>query len=150
MIIRELDPKDIDAVIIMFNYYRDAADIPEDRYDENRVLATLREYAIKPNLFLRVAYVGRRAVGIIGGFLSQDPIDTEVTATIQFNFLIAEYHTVDNYAEMIGSFQQWAQQFKVTQIRALDIGNNINRLDDVYDVLGFDPVRISIMNKEIS
>jgi hypothetical protein len=144
-----MQTNEIDLIINLFNYYRDEADIQEDRYSHDRVLHTIREYNIRPNLFFRVAYNGLRPVGIIGGFLSEDPVESQVTATIQFNYLIPEYATVENYAEIIGSFQAWAKQFKVTAIRAIDIGQNYNRLSDVYDTLGFDPVRITVMNKEI-
>jgi hypothetical protein len=149
MIIREIDPKQVDSVITLFNYYRDEAGITDERYDENRVLQTIREYSIRPNLFFRVAYMAQRPIGVIGGFLSQDPIESEHTATIQFNYLIPEFATVDGYAQLIAVFEDWAHQLGITQIRAIDIGHNLTRLDDVYDVLGFDPVRISIMNKEI-
>jgi len=33
---------------------------------------------------------------------------------------------------------------------AADIGHRMDRLNDVYDELGFSPTRISIMNKEIA
>lgn len=150
MIIREMETRELDSVLILFEYYRQAADISEERYDQDKVLKTIKEYCIRPNLFLRVAYIGLRPVGVIGGFLSEDPVDTEVTATIQFNYLIDEYATIENYQQLIEAFQEWSQQFKVEQIRAIDIGNKINRLQSVYDQLGFNPVRVSIMNKEIA
>jgi hypothetical protein len=149
MIIREMETREIDLIVNLFAYYAEEAQVSE-RYDESRVLATVREYNIRPNLFFRVAYNGQRPIGIIGGFLSEDPVESEITATIQFNYLLPEFATVENYAEMIGSFQSWSQQFKCTQIRAIDIGTNLSRLNDVYDVLGFDPVRVSIMNKELA
>lgn len=150
MIIRTMETRELDSVLILFEYYRQAADISEERYDQDKVLKTIKEYCIRPNLFLRVAYMGLRPIGVIGGFLSEDPVDTEITATIQFNYLIDEYATIENYQQLIEAFQEWSQQFKVEQIRAIDIGNKINRLQSVYDQLGFNPVRVSIMNKEIA
>jgi hypothetical protein len=93
---------------------------------------------------------GQRPVGLIGGFLSQDPVENQVTATIQFLYLIEEFAEISNYEMLIDQFTAWSQQFKVTQIRAIDIGYRIDRLNDVYDELGFSPVRVSIMNKEIA
>lgn len=144
-----MEPKEIDSIINLFNYYRDEAGVPEDRYDENRVLTQVREYNIRPNLFFRIAVNGLRPVGLIGGFLSEDPVESEVTATIQFNYLIPEFASVENYSQLIDEFQTWSQQFKVEQIRAIDIGRNINRLNSVYDALGFNAVKVNIMNKEI-
>ena len=150
MIIRPMEPRELDSVLILFEYYRADADITEDRYDQDKVMKTIKEYCIRPNLFFRVAYNGQRPIGVIGGFLSEDPVDTEITATIQFNYLIDEFATIENYQQLIDSFTEWSQQFKVEQIRAIDIGNKINRLQSVYDQLGFNPVRVSIMNKEIA
>lgn len=150
MIIRPMEPNEIDLVVNLFNYYREAAGITEDHYDENKTLNTIREYCIRPNLFFHCAYNGRRPIGVIGGFLSEDPIDTERTATIQFNYLIPEFATIDNYGQLIAVFEKWAEQFTVSQIRAIDIGQNPNRLEAVYSDLAFNPVRVSIMNKEIT
>lgn len=150
MIIRSMEPKELDSVLILFEYYRMAAGIDEERYDQDKVLKTIKEYCIRPNLFFRVAYNGQRPVGVIGGFLSDDPVEFQTAATIQFNFLIDEFASVENYQSLIDEFQQWAKSYNVEQIRAIDIGYKINRLDDVYYQLGFDPVRINVMNKEIA
>lgn len=144
-----MEEREIDSVLTLFEYYREDAGINEERYDENKVLKTVREYNIRPHLFFRVAFNGLRPIGLIGGFLSEDPVESELAATIQFNYLIPEFASVDGYAQLITEFQNWAKDLKVSQIRAIDIGNNINRLNDVYDALGFDPIRVNIMNKEI-
>lgn len=150
LIIRPMETRELDSVLNLFNYYRDEADIDEEKYDQDRVLHTVKEYNIRPNLFFRVALSGLRPVGVIGGFLSEDPVESEITATIQFNYLIPEFATVENYNQLINEFKTWSQAFKAEQIRAIDIGRRINRLDTVYEQLGFDPIRISIMNKEIA
>lgn len=150
MLLRPMLPSEIDLVINLFNYYRDEAGITDEKYSENRVLATVREYSIRGNLFFRVAFNGQRPVGVIGGFLSEDPVDTELSATVQFNYLLPEFASVENYEQMLNEFETWATACKATAIRAIDIGNNPNRLKDLYDELGFNPIRISIMNKELT
>jgi hypothetical protein len=87
---------------------------------------------------------------MIGGFLSQDPVETQVTATIQFLYLIPEFAEINNYQNLVDEFTAWSSEFKVTQVRAIDIGYRMDRLQDVYDELGFNPIRISIMNKDIA
>lgn len=149
MIIRPIEPREIDLIVNLFEYYRTAADIDDQVYDQDRVLTTLREYSIRPQLFFRAAFVGSRPVGCVGGFLSQDPVENETAATIQFLYLLDDYSSVTNYGQLIQTFEQWAKSCDVTKIRAIDIGRNPNRLQDVYSDLGFDPIRISIMNKEI-
>lgn len=150
MIIRAMEPRELDVVLNLFNYYCEAADISDEQYDQDRARETVREYCIRPNLFFRIAVNGQRPVGLIGGFISQDPVETQVTATIQFLYLIPEFDDINNYECLVDEFTAWSQQFKVTQVRAIDIGNKLDRLHDVYDELGFSPVRVSIMNKEIA
>jgi hypothetical protein len=150
MIIRAMEPRELDVVLNLFNYYCEDASITEEKYDQDRTRETVREYCIRPNLFFRIAVNGQRPVGMIGGFLSQDPVETQVTATIQFLYLIPEFAEINNYQNLVDEFVAWGQQFKVTQVRAIDIGYRMDRLRDVYDELGFNPIRISIMNKDIS
>ena len=114
------------------------------------MILTVREYNIRPNLFFRVAFSGQKPIGLIGGFLSEDPVESEVAATVQFLYLRDEYADVANYQLLLEEFESWAKTFSVSAIRCIDIGSNIDRLRSVYDQLGFDPIRISIMNKEIS
>lgn len=150
MIIREMSPSEIDSVVNLFEYYRQDAGITDEKYSENRVIATVREYAIRTQLFLRVAYNGQRPVGLIGGFLSQDPVDTDLIATIQFCYLLPEFNDISNYSLLIKEFTTWAEQCKATAVRAIDIGENLSRLQDIYDELGFNIIRVAIMNKEIA
>ena len=94
--------------------------------------------------------VNQRPVGLVGGFLSPDPVERELTATIQFLYLIPEHNQSQNYQMLTDEFESWAKQCGAGAVRAIDIGQNTNRLNDIYDQLGYDPVRVSIMNKEIS
>lgn len=150
MIIRPMEPREVDSVIILFNYYRQAVGITDDDFDENRLLQTIREYSIRPNLFFRIACLGQRPIGVIGGFLSEDPVEREVTATIQFNYLLDDYADLDNYQQLISEFQAWAESLGVKKLRAIDIGYRIDRLESVYDQLDFAPIRVTVMNKEIA
>jgi hypothetical protein len=149
MIVRTMRTDEIDSVVTLFNYYREAADISEDTYDENKVLNTIREYNIRPNLFFRIALDGQRPVGVIGGFASEDPVDTDFFATIQFCYLIDSHNNIDNYEHLIQEFEAWAKNIRARAVRVLDIGRNLTRLSDVYDQLGYNRMPVTIMNKEI-
>lgn len=91
MIIREMLPKEIDVVLSLMRRYADEVNIDDAAWDLDRARHTVREYVIRPNLFFRVACQGLRPVGVIGGFLSEDPVESVITATIQFHYLIEEF-----------------------------------------------------------
>ena len=150
MIIRSMRPEEIDSVLTVFEYYREAAGIDDDEYDQDRVLGTVKEYCIRPNLFFRIALENNRPVGIIGGFLSPDPVERELTATIQFLFLVQGYDNLNNYQQLVDEFQQWAKQCQAKAVRAIDIGTNITRLNSIYSELGYRPITVNIMNREIA
>jgi hypothetical protein len=52
MIIRAMEPRELDVVLNLFNYYCEDAAISEEQYDQDRARETVREYCIRPNLFL--------------------------------------------------------------------------------------------------
>lgn len=149
MIVRSMRPEELDSVLTVFEYYRDSAGIDDDDYDQDRVLGTVKEYCIRPNLFFKIALDNNRPVGIVGGFLSPDPVERELTATIQFLFLIQGYDNLDNYDQLLTEFSAWAKQCGARAVRAIDIGKNITRLNSIYSELGYRPISVSIMNKEI-
>ena len=150
VIIRSMRPEEIDSVLTIFEYYREAVGIDDQRYDSDRVLATIKEFAIRSHLYFRIALENSRPIGIIGGFLSPDPVENEHTATIQFLFLVPGHDSDDNYCQLINEFHDWAKHSKAVAVRAIDIGNNPLRLQKIYAELDYTPIRISIMNKEIA
>lgn len=147
--VKPMQPEQIDLVINLFNYYTQAADIDPQRLDRDRILITVREYNIRPNLFFRVAWSGQRPVGLVAAFLSQDPVEIEQTATIQFCYLLDEYADFDNYQQLLTAVQEWAKVNQCSAVRALDIGRHLEKIRWVYDQLEFDPVTVTILNREL-
>lgn len=149
MIIRNMQPDEIDGVVILFDYYRTEALIDDDRYNEDRVIETIRTYSVNWNLFFNVAYEGQRPIGLVGGFVGEDPIDGERCANIQFCYLVDSYHTRENYQQLIQVFEGWAREVKATSIKAIDIGYKPDRLKYFYETMGFKALPLVIMGKEI-
>lgn len=149
MIIRKMLPEELDIVANVFQYYRDEVNIPDDEYDEDRVVQTIKTYDINWNMFFNVAYEGQRPVGVIGGFLSEDPIDGQASAAIQFCYLKDSHNSLSNYRQLVEKFEEWARECKARDIKCLDIGNKPNRLNDLYRDLGYRNLPLTIMGKEI-
>jgi hypothetical protein len=150
MIIRQMEADEMDLIVNLFEYYKDEALIEDDEWQINRVVQTIKNYSVSWNLFFRIAYEGQRPVGVIGGFVSEDPITGERVAAIQFNYLKPDYASVGNYRQLVDTFLSWTEEVKATDIKCMDIGNNLTRLDDVYENLGFRHQTISIYGKEIA
>lgn len=149
MIIRKMLPEEIDAVAILFEYYREDALIRDEQYDQDRVIQTIKTYCINWNMMFNVAYEGGRPIGVIGGFVSQDPIDGTTCAAIQFCYMVDSHNTIDNYRELVQAFESWAREVKATSVKALDIGNRLDRLQYLYQTLGYKALPLVVMGKEI-
>jgi hypothetical protein len=145
-----MEPDEMDLIVNLFEYYRDEALISESDWDVNRVVQVIKNYSINWNLFFRIAYEGTRPVGVIGGFVSEDPITGERCSAIQFNYLKPDYASVGNYKQLIDLFVEWSQEVKATDIKCMDIGNNPNRLEEVYEALDFTNQMLTIYGKEIA
>jgi hypothetical protein len=150
MIIRKMDPEEMDLIVNLFEYYRDEADIADDKWDDQRVVKVIKNYSISWNLFFRIAYEGQRPIGVIGGFVSEDPITGERASAIQFNYLKPDYASVSNYRQLVTQFVDWSKEVQAESIKCMDIGDNPARLDEVYEELGFARHSLSIYGKEIT
>ena len=140
----------MDLIVNLFEYYRDEALIPDEAWDDQRVVKVIKNYSISWSLFFRVAYEGQRPVGVIGGFVSEDPITAERVSAIQFNYLKPEFASVGNYKQLIDHFLEWSNEVQAKNIKCMDIGDNATRLDEVYEELGFTSHSLSIYGKEIA
>lgn len=149
MLVRDMETNELDVVINLFNYYKDDVRINDDNWNSDNLLKTIKEYCIRPHLYFKVAFQATRPVGVIGGFVANDIVESETTGTIQFLFLLPEYRTQEYYKTLVGGFEEWARDCGATKLRAIDIGYNLDRLNEVYDLLGYSPVRFSLMTKEL-
>lgn len=150
MIIRPMNPEELDLVVNVFEYYRDDANISDEQWNLQRVVQTIKHYTITWGLFFRVAYDGQRPIGVIGGFVAEDPITAEASAAIQFCYLKPGYDDLNNYRQLVTEFYDWAKSVNASSIKCLDIGNNPDRLSDIWEGLGYYPLPIEVYGKEIA
>jgi len=149
MIIRPMEPTELDLVVNVFEYYRDEANITDEQWNLQHVVKTIKNYSITWGLFFRVAFEGSRPVGVIGGFVTEDPITGERASAIQFCYLKPDYADVGNYRQLIDAFVEWSKTVEATSFKCLDIGNNPDRLLEVYESIGITPLPIEVYGKEI-
>lgn len=144
MIIRPMNPQEIDSTLILFNYYRDEAieTLPEieEEYDENAVLNTIRNYSIQYNHCWFNVYDNQRPVGFVAGYITEVPwSQTSLQANIQFIYCLKSHRNMDVFKQMVEEFENWAKEREVTKITAGDIGIDIERSRKIYEHLGYTP-----------
>lgn len=149
MIVRTIQSYELDATMILFNYYRDEAveSLPRiaEEYDENSMIDTVRNYTIRNQYVWFNMYEGQRPVGFIAGFISATPWNKDLlVANISFVYLLTSHRSMDNFKSLYSKFEEWANSFEAYQITGGDIGINVDRSQRLYEHLGFKPVLLMV------
>lgn len=152
MIIRPMQPQELDATMVCFQQYRDEAiqSLPRirDEYDENSVVQTIRTFATKCDHCWFNAYEGTRVVGFIGGYASECPWNSAIIdANIAFIYMLDTHKNINNFRELMVCFEAWARTIKASNITGGDIGINPQRTQRLYEHFDFKPG--VWMNKEL-
>jgi hypothetical protein len=152
MIVRKLQPHEMDGQVTLFQYYFDEAVevIPSmaEEYDENSVLETIREFAILHTHCWFVALEGQRPVGFVAGFVSECPWNKEILYTnIAFIYLLETHRNMDNFRQLMAEFTSWSKNVKAKKITAGDIGINTDKMRKLYE--HFDFKEILLMVKDL-
>ena len=152
MIVRKIQPHDIDSTVTLFQYYFDEAAevIPgmAEEYDENSVLETIREFAILHTHCWFNAVEGQRPVGFVAGFISECPWNKEILYTnIAFIYLLETHRNMDNFRQLMAEFTTWSKNVKAEKITAGDIGINTDKMRKLYE--HFDFKEILLMVKDL-
>lgn len=142
MIVRKMQPAEIDITVNLFGYYRDEAvkTLPhiEQEYDENSVIETIRLYNSHYEYCWFNAYEGQRPVGLIAGCITATPWNKNLlNAHIDMIFLIESHRNMDNFRSLYSEFEAWARSYDARKITAGDIGINPDRTRKIYSSLGF-------------
>lgn len=149
MVVRQMQPNELDATYLLFNYYADEAaeKVPgfAEAYDENSMVETIRLYATNYEYIWFNMYEGQRPVGFIGGFMSLCPWNKQlVLANIGFVYLLPSHRNMDNFKQLLKKFEEWAKTINAYQITAGDIGIDIERSRTLYEYFGFKPVLLMV------
>jgi len=145
MIVRRMQAHELDATMILFNYYRDEAieALPRiaDEYDENSMVMTVRSYASHAEYCWFNAYEGQRPVGFIAGVLTPCPWNKDlIIAHISFVYMLPSHRSLANFKQLMQEFEGWAKECKCYQITGGDIGIDLDRSQKLYEYFGFTPM----------
>jgi GNAT superfamily N-acetyltransferase len=149
MIIRKMQPTELDITVNLCGYYADEAKIPAEEYDTDSVVDSIRMYTIQPEYVWYNAYENTRPVGFIAGCLTQKLwTKDQFIGHIDFVYLLDSHRTLDNFRRLVAEFEQWALMMKCTEVTAGDLGVNLERTEKLYEHLGYK--RGLWVSKEIS
>jgi GNAT superfamily N-acetyltransferase len=137
MIVRKMQPQEIDGVILLTRYYAQDAGVDDDNYDENEVVETIKLYASHWEYCLFVAYEGQRPVGLIAGCVTKLPWVKQYAAHIDFVYILESHRNINNFKMLLGEFEGWARLIKAKEITAGDLGIDPERNAKLYAHFGF-------------
>lgn len=149
MIIRPPRPDELDNTIILMEYYRDEADLPEGEYDPDAMAATVKNYIVHHDHCWYNLMEGDRPVGLVAGYISELPWSTRLIAHIQFIFTLPSHRNIENARRLVEHFETWAQNLGAKKISAGDIGINPQRTRAFYQQIGYSDTGCWL-SKEIS
>ena len=153
MIVRKLHPSEIDLTVNLFSQYFDEAAevIPSiaDEYEVDAVLETIRNYSSHWEYSWFNAVDGQRPVGFIAGCITPVPWNhNKVNAHIVFIYLLPSHRNMDNFRQLLKTFEEWSRNAGAIVISAGDIGIAPERTQKLYEHFDFKPN--VWMNKELN
>lgn len=137
LIIKPLRAHDIDNTVIVMEYYRDEANLPDGEYDSDVMLETIRNFVIDPTFSWFNMYEGNRVVGLVAGYIVQLPWSRKLIGHIQFIYTLPSHRNLTNAKDLVKTFEDWAINLGATQIDAGDIGIDPERTRVFYSQLGY-------------
>lgn len=136
--IKPLRAHDVDSTIILMEYYRDEAGLPDGEYDSDAMAQSIREYVISPVHCWFNLYEGSRPVGLVAGYVVQIPWSQKFMAHIQFLYTLPSHRNVTNAKGLVKAFEDWAKSLEAIRVTAGDIGINVERTRTFYKQVGFE------------
>lgn len=153
MIVRKMQPHELDATLLVVNYYTQEAQesMPEmaEQFDDNSILNTVRHYASHWDHCWFNIYDNQRPVGFIAGYATECPWNANIIdANIAFVYLLDSHRSIENFRMLMDQFTQWARTIKAKNITGGDIGINPEKMQKLYEHFGFKP--LLMMTKELT
>jgi GNAT superfamily N-acetyltransferase len=137
MIIRRPRADELDNILIVMEYYRDEANLPDGEYDSNEMTKTVREFLIDPAHAWFCMYEQQRMVGIVAGYLCPIPWSRKITANVQFLYVLPSHRNLASAVKLLKEFETWAWNQGAVKITAGDIGIDVERTQTFYEHCGY-------------
>jgi GNAT superfamily N-acetyltransferase len=137
MIVRRPRAEELDNIVLVMEYYRDEANLPDGEYCSDAMTETVREYLIDPGCAWFCLYDSGRIVGVVAGYLCPIPWSRRITANVQFLYVIPSHRNLQNAVRLLKEFETWAWGQEAVKITAGDIGIDVERTQTFYEHCGY-------------
>jgi GNAT superfamily N-acetyltransferase len=137
MIIKTPRPDELDSTIILMEYYRDEARLPEGEYDGDAMAETIKNYMVHHDHCWFNAYDNGRPVGLIAGYVTEIPWSRRLMAHVQFIYTLPSHRNLELALKLIRHFEDWSRNLGAVKLSAGDIGINAERTRALYQQAGF-------------
>lgn len=133
MRIRRPRADELDHVMIVMEYYRDEAQLPEGQYSHKAMVNTVRNYLIDPTHAWFSMYDGTRMVGVVAGYLCALPWSEQMVANVQFMYVLPSHRNLQDAHALLKEFETWCCNQGAVSITAGDIGIDVARTQAFYE-----------------
>lgn len=137
MIIRPMRPDEMDLTVILMEYYRDEANLPDGEYDGDAMVESIRNLCINADSCWFNMYDGTRPVGLVAGYVVQLPWSRKLIAHVQFIYMLQSHRNLSNAKQLVNKFEEWARSLGAVKLSAGDIGIDPERTRVFYEQVGF-------------
>lgn len=149
MLVRPIRVADVDAVMILLEYYRNDTNIDDEDWDTDSLLKTVKQFVISQDYIFLVAVEGQRIVGCLAGALKKEFYNNNIDAVIQLVFLLQSHRNQENYKQLYDQFEQYGQKFNARRVLLIDPFDTQTRIEPIADILGFQGRNLKVFAKEI-
>lgn len=154
MIVKRLEPVDLDATVDLFEQYFEEAvvSIPsmKTEWDEESLINSIRNYGIQwAQCWFNAFEHTHNPVGFVAGSITAAPWNAQVlTANIELIYIHPDSRSMENFQTLVDYFTRWAVQAGCVRITAGDIGIDPARTNKIYQHLGFEPACLLVKDIE--
>jgi len=143
-------PDEMDSTVILMEYYRDEANLPDGEYDSDAMVESIRKLCINADSCWFNMYDSTRPVGLVAGYVVQLPWSKKLIAHVQFIYMIPSHRNLSNAKQLVNKFEEWALTVGAEKLSAGDIGIDPERTRAFYEHVGFKETGCSLSKELIN
>ena len=116
VIVRRMRTDELDSTLIALEYMLDEVELPD--YDDAATVDNIRTYNIKADHVWFNAYENTRVVGSIGAYIYQDDWSLNISAHIQYFYVLPSHRDTLTAKQLVEDVVAWAKNIGAKKMTA--------------------------------